>query len=218
MVLATALFGLLSFRSALGRSDVIHMIATLPAAAVLLTVAGDRAIDLWWRGRPGLVLAAWRSVAVALLVLHSGFALLGHPLKDARETLAWVREPTRWAVNATGDPRINRVVRWVREHTGPGESVLFLPNNGAYYYLTDRPNPIRFVMGHQMVTEAHRQESLARLQAAPPAYVVWDEGAVRVDALEDEAVFGAELLAWIRSEYEPETSIGKVEILRPASR
>ena len=215
LLLAVSLFGLLSFRAALGRSDVVHMIATLPAAAVLTAVACDRAFGLWRAGPEARVLAAWRSAAVLLLVLLSGFTLAASPLARARETLAWLGDPGGSASRAKGDANVNLVARWIREHTGPEDSVLFLPNNGAYYYLTDRPNPIRFVMGHQMVTEAHRQESLARLRSARPAYVVWDEGALRVDGLSDPEVFGRDLLAWIESNYVRETRFGAVEILRP---
>ena len=49
--------------------------------------------------------------------------------------------------------------------------MLFLPDDGAYYYLTDRPNPIRFVMGHQIVTDAHRREVLSDLRENPPRYI-----------------------------------------------
>ncbi|MGI9590089.1 MAG: hypothetical protein ACR2P8_01875, partial [Myxococcota bacterium] len=215
LLLAVASFGLLSFRSALGRSDVIHMIAALPAAALLLAVAFDRAFGLWREGRAARALAAWRSLAVVLLLAHVGFTLASRPLAQVRETLVWLGEPTRWAEQARGDANINLVTRWIREHTVPEDAVLFLPNDAAYYYLTDRPNPIRFVMGHQMVTKAHRQESLERLRQDPPAFVVWDDGALRVDGLSDEQVFGGELLGWIRSRYERATRIGPVEILRP---
>ena len=215
LLLATSVFGLLSFRAALGRSDVVHMIAALPAAAVLAAVACDRVFGLWREGREPRLLAAWRSVAVALLLGHLGMGLIATPLANARASLAWLTEPTGFAARSRGDANVNLVTRWIREHTGPEDAVLFLPNDGAYYYLTDRPNPIRFVMGHQMVTEAHRQESLARLRDDPPAYVVWDDGALRVDGLTDEQVFGAELLAWIRTRYERETRIGPVRILRP---
>ncbi len=218
LVLATAVFGLLSFRAALGRSDLVHMIAVLPAAALLATVACDRVFALWRQGRGQRALAVWRSAAAALLLVHVGFPLVATPLVNARESFAWLAEPTRWASRQAGHPQVNLVTRWIREHTGPEDAVLFLPNDGAYYYLTDRPNPIRFVMGHQIVTEAHRQETLARLRSGPPAYVVWDEGALRVDGLSDEQVFGTELLAWIRATYEPEKRIGRVEILRPRRR
>ncbi len=215
LLLAVSLFGLLSFRSALGRSDVVHMIATLPAAALLIAVTCDRAFGLWHARPKEHLLAAWRCAAALLLVFLSGFTLAASPLAGARETLAWLGDPGGSASRSKGDANVNLVARWVREHTGPEDSVLFLPNNGAYYYLTDRPNPIRFVMGHQMVTEAHRQESLARLRSTPPAYVVWDDGALRVDGLSDPQVFGRDLLAWIESNYERETRFGAVEILRP---
>lgn len=215
LLLAVSVFGVLSFRAALGRSDVVHMIAALPAAALLATVACDRAFGLWREGPEQRVLAAWRSISVVLLLAHVGFALAATPLVNARASLAWLAEPTGTVSRSRGNATVNLVTRWIRENTGPEDAVLFLPNNAAYYYLTDRPNPIRFVMGHQLVTEAHRQESLGRLRDDPPAYVVWDDGALRVDGLTDEQVFGADLLAWIRTRYERETRIGPVEILRP---
>ena len=152
-----------------------------------------------------------------MLIGHAGFAFTGKPAAAVRDTLTWFGEPTQYAAAAIGNPRVNAVTRWIRDHTEPDDAVLFLPNDGAYYYLTDRRNPIRFVMGHQIVTEAHRQEVLEQLRADPPAYLVWDEGALRVDALEDEQVFGSELMTWLRESYEREKRIGPVEIRRPRS-
>ena len=51
-------------------------------------------------------------------------------------------------------------------HTQPDEPVLFLPDVASYYYLTRRPSPIRFVLGHQIVTDAHRAEALRRAARA----------------------------------------------------
>ena len=39
-----------------------------------------------------------------------------------------------------GSQRTMRVTRWIQLNTEEGEPVLFLPNNAAYYYLTDRPS------------------------------------------------------------------------------
>ena len=114
-----------------------------------------------------------------------------------------------------GSREVNRVTRWIQRRTRPTDPVLFLPNNAAYYYLTDRPNPIRFVMGHQIVTEAHRDEVLADLRANPPRLIAWDHAAVRIDGLSDELVFGAELLDWIEENYEEQARLGSVEIMRP---
>ena len=111
-----------------------------------------------------------------------------------------------------GSWKLDRVTRWIRQRTRPTDPVLFLPNNAAYYYLTDRPSPIRFVMGHQIVTQAHRDEVLADLQANPPRFIVWDHDALRIDGLSDELVFGTELLRWIEENYQEETRLGSVEI------
>ncbi|HJO23629.1 MAG: hypothetical protein QF890_13610 [Myxococcota bacterium] len=210
-VLAVAVFGMLAFRTALGRSDLKHMIDTMPAAVVLLVVAADRGLSFWRSGTWPAGLAAWRAAAFALLIATLGFSLPAEPLKNLDHNLNLL-SVWRNGRRAVGDPRVMQVVQWVTRHTEDGEPVLFLPNNGAYYYLTDRPNPIRFAMGHQIVTQAHRDEVLAQLQARPPRYLVWDAGALRVDGLPDELVFGKPLLRWLEESYEEEQRYGDVSI------
>ena len=106
-----------------------------------------------------------------------------------------------------------RVVRWLQLRAAPTDAILFLPNDAAYYYLLDRPSPIRFVMGHQIATDAHRAEVLAALRRDPPRFVVWDHGALRVDDLPDERVFGPALLRWIDQGYAEAARLGDVSIL-----
>ncbi len=210
-VLAVAVFGMLAFRTALGRSDLKHMIDTMPAAVVLLVVVADRGISFWRSGAWPGGLAAWRAVVFAVLIATLGFSLPAEPVKNLNHNLSLLRI-WEYGRRPIGDPQVMRVVRWVKHHTEAGEPVLFLPNNGAYYYLTDRPNPIRFVMGHQIVTQTHRDEVLAQLRDRPPRYLVWDEGALRVDDLSDELVFGEPLLRWLEESYEEEQRFGAVSI------
>lgn len=212
-VLAVAVFGLLAFRTALGRSDLKHMIDTLPAAVVLLVVAADRGIANWRSGAWPAGLALWRAGLFVLLIASLGFSLAAEPLKDTART---VRLLSVWrdGRQPVGDPHVMRVARWVQLRTEPGEPVLFLPNNGAYYYLADRPSPIRFVMGHQIVTEGHREEVLSELRSTPPRYLVWDDAALRVDGLSDEDVFGEPLLRWLEENYAEERHFGEVSIRR----
>jgi hypothetical protein len=68
-------------------------------------------------------------------------------------------------------------------------------------------------MGHQIATDAHRAEVLAALRREPPRFVVWDHGALRVDGLPDERVFGPELLGWIGAGYAEAARLGEVSIL-----
>jgi hypothetical protein len=92
--------------------------------------------------------------------------------------------------------------------------VLFLPDFASYYYLTRRPSPIRFVLGHQIVTDAHRAEVLATLRARPPRYIVWDDGLLAVDAIKPRVFLGAPLFDWIERSYQEETRIGTSRVLR----
>jgi hypothetical protein len=97
-----------------------------------------------------------------------------------------------------------------------GSYIVATPILGGLHhdYLTDRPNPIRFVMGHQIVTDAHRREVLSDLRESPPRFVVWDHDAYRVDDLPDDLVFGRPLLDWIDRSYRSQTRIEGVEVLR----
>lgn len=214
-ILLTSLFGLLSFRVALGRSDTAHVLATLPLAALLVVVAFDRLLASPRPGRGSRRLTAWRAAALGLFLLHAGFAEFGRPISQLEKSAGNLAKLAREGNHPVGSRELDRVTRWIRERTPPGDPVLFLPNDAAFYYLTDRPSPIRFVMGHQIVTEAHRAEVLADLRANPPRFIVWDHDALRIDDLSDELVFGSDLLRWIEERYQEEARIGSVEIMRP---
>jgi len=214
-ILLTSLFGLLCFRVALGRSDTSHILTTLPPAALLVVVALEQLLGSVRPEKRARWLVLWRVGALGIFVLHAGFAEFAKPIRRLERSAEHVAKLVREGNHPSGSRELNRVTRWIQRRTQPGDPVLFLPNNAAYYYLTDRPNPIRFVMGHQIVTQAHRDEVLADLQANPPRFIVWDEGALRIDSLSDELVFGSELLRWIEESYQQEARLGSVEILSP---
>jgi hypothetical protein len=207
------IFALLCFRSALGRSDLVHVVAALPPAVLLVALAADRLYADWRaRRRPGALLAG-RAAALALFVLAAGLGEAPRPLRDLARTASDVATLARHGSRSVGSREVMRVVRWLQLRAAPEDAILFLPNDAAYYYLLDRPSPIRFVMGHQIATDAHRAEVLAALRREPPRFVVWDHGALRVDGLPDERVFGPELLGWIGAGYAEAARLGEVSIL-----
>jgi hypothetical protein len=206
-------FGLLCFRSALGRSDLVHVVAALPPAALLVALAADRLHADWREHRRPRALVAWRAAALALFVLAAGLGEAPRPLRDLARNASDAAALARQGSHPVGSREVMRVVRWLQLHSAPEDAILFLPNDAAYYYLLDRPSPIRFVMGHQIATDVHRAEVLATLRRAPPRFVVWDHGALRVDDLPDERVFGPELLRWIGTSYAEATRLGDVSVL-----
>jgi len=213
-VFLVALFGLISFRSALGRSDLPHLHAAMPGAALVLCAGVDRTLELWRTGPARRPLAVSRTVMLVAFILLGGFAQSATPLANAAQSLRALTRIERFGHHPAGSQRVLRVVRWVQLNTAPGEPVLFLPNDAAYYYLTDRPNPIRFVLGHQIVGDDHRREVLADLRSRPPRYIVWDHDALVVDEIPHEQVFGDEITRFFAENYEQDIRLGTIEILR----
>jgi hypothetical protein len=209
-----ALFGALSFRSALGRSDLWHVLMILAPPALLLVVGLDRLIGAWIADPARRSLVATRAVALILLVVQSGLLDKATPVRSAWYSLEFIGALAQGDYAPRGSRHVQEVWRWVLTHTEPGEPVLFLPDVASYYYLTRRPSPIRFVLGHQIVTDAHRAEVLQALRARPPRYVVWDDTLLWVDAIDPRVSLGAALVDWIDRGYLEETRIGQTRMLR----
>jgi hypothetical protein len=219
-LLLVALFGLGSFRVALGRSGVGNTTAVLPPAVLLIGFAVDRIAAMWREGGSTRGLALWRGALLALFLLHAGLVATTSPLseirnKSERARVLWTAgDLRRGDSEITRSPNVIRAARWLAEHTEASEPVLSLPNDAAYYYLTDRRPRIRFVLGHQIITSAHRAEVLEALETAPPRYILWNQAALRVDGLADELVFGREILAWIGEHYFVRIRFGGIKILQ----
>jgi len=209
-----ALFGLLSFRSALGRSDLLHVMAVVAPPALLVVVGIDRLIGAWIADHGRRSLVATQAVALSLLLLLSGLPDQATPTGSARYSFELIGRLARGEYAPRGNRHVQQVWRWVLTHTEPDEPVLFLPDFASYYYLTRRPSPIRFVLGHQIVTDAHRAEVLQALRARPPRYIVWGDGLLPVDGIEPRVFLGAALFDWIERAYAEETRFGKTRLLR----
>jgi hypothetical protein len=206
-----ALFGLIAFRYALGRSSLQNTFRTCGASAVLLLVAADGALDLVRRSR---ALGAFRLGGVAAVALLGGFAGVAVPHATAAlaETLRIAVAGAPASPPPSGNAATRQVTAWVREHAGPGDEVLFLPNEGGRYYLAGRLPPTRFVLGHQMVTDAHRSEALDRLRAAPPRFLVFSLSAGIIDGIPHEEYLGSAFMRWILETYVPTERIGSVQV------
>jgi hypothetical protein len=209
-----ALFGLLSFRSALGRSDLLHVMMLVGPSAMLVAVGFDRLIGAFLAepARRGLIAA--QAAGLLLFVVQSGLADAAQPMRSVHYTEAFVEMLAFDEYKPAGSLHIQQVRRWLLTHAEPHEPVLFLPNAASYYYLTRRASPIRFVLGHQIVTDAQRAEVLADLRAQPPRFVVWDASLLDVDGIEPRLFLGAPIIDWIERGYAEEARFGKTRILR----
>ena len=206
-----ALYGILCFRSALGRSGLEKNVVLMPIAAAFLMVAMEHTLSMWRGGIKLLPLAAWRTVGILVLAFVGGFFTPTLPIKTAQENISKLVTliPDSQRREA---PKENPLVAWIQDHSAPSDPVMFVPADAAYYYLTKRFNPTRFDLSHQMITHAHRAEALADMQTNPPRWIVWDTAGVRVDGIGDDLVFGTDALDWIVKNYKVEKRIGSFVI------
>jgi hypothetical protein len=217
-VVMTAVFGAFAFRSSMGRSDITHIMNGVAPAGVLMVVAVDRLVADWMLSRARRGVVATRAAALLIFALHAGYQDSAAPRNLILYSLSDIETLRTVGYSPPGSPQVMQIADYIIAHTDENEPVLFFPNDAAYYYLTRRPSPVRFVLGHQMVTKAHRAEVLAALRARPPRYIVWDHGVLEVDEIGYRDVFGTPLLSWIDRHYVEETRIGATRILRRVSR
>ena len=91
--------------------------------------------------------------------------------------------------------------------------LLLLPASGLLLYQwVVTPQAVHSSRAPAPVSGNEMDALLAQLQARPPRYLVWDDGALRVDGLADEFVFGEPLLRWLEESYEEEQRFGAVSI------
>jgi len=184
----------------------------MPAAAILVCAAGDRLLRSW---RAPSAAVAGRTLMLALLVGYGGFVqTTPSPFARTARTLEVLADFPSPSVRAGPPSAIERVVAFVEANTAPGEPVLFLPNDAAFYYLADRPNPTRFALSHQIIGEAHRREVVRDLRRAPPRFVVWNDRALAVDDIPHSTVLGEEFMRWLEAGYALDTRIDSFRILR----
>lgn len=145
--------------------------------------AAPRPAGTWpraWRG--GALLAALVYLLMAQNMVHGG--LLGF-IGDKRADYARLgrHHPNLTPLEVPGAggvwttkkeaAEIIPVVEFLRRHTRPGEPIIVLPEAGAYHFLADRPNPLRFsTTAMAYTTERYQEEIRAQLANNPVRIVV----------------------------------------------
>jgi len=206
-----ALFGLAAYRTALGRSDQMHLYAVAAPSILLLAVGVERLLD---RSRQLPARVALQLALGAALVWFGGLATgtAGAGAFHLTNAFQTAESLAGGGVQHRGDVSVNRVVAWLKANSDPDDTFYFMPNDAALYYLTGRISPTRFVVSHQMVTDAHRAEALTDLQAAPPRYVVWNDSGLRLDGIGDEVILGPAFWSWLQANYRATTRVGGMDV------
>jgi hypothetical protein len=216
-VVAIAVFSLVTFRYAIGRTDTEHLVRVAAIPALLLLIGLDASLDLLRASSPiARARAGWCAAGLTFLAFQSGLLHVAQPVSNLE------RSVPQFARVFTGKPEPRAAWRalwlldWLEREVKADDGLLLLPNNAGFYYLLGRTPPTRFGLASQMVTDAHRREALRDLERDPPEYVVVDEIIFRPDGIPDDLVLGSETMRWLGENYVLELQEHRFTILRYA--
>jgi hypothetical protein len=225
-------FGVLLFRSALGRSDQYHVYYASQPAFLLLFVTIDRAAA-GIRGRlPVFVKAGNCLLVVGLLIF---LRLLFVDAYNVRNSFVSARDDLKnfsrkWTLIHTGaevpglaragvlfDPATAETLKKIKcfldAHTTSGDYIYFFPNEAAYYFLFDRSNPTRYALASFAATSEHRRELVADLEKNKPRYIFYPVYTWRIDNISDDQLL-PEVVSYIHQKYKQHLTIGEFLILQ----
>lgn len=231
--IAVLVFGLLLYRTALGRSDMSHFSnSSLPAFALTFLIISDT-ISMIAANRSSMALTVGRTLLTATLLVS--LVLVIDNVDRFRNTLfavskGLVNPISKFTVQEMGvklpqlprggiyfDPataeNILKIKGVLDNNTKEGEYVLFFPNEAAYYFLFNRRSPSRYVLAYFTVTTAQRMEMVADIEQKKPAYMVYSLDNLRVDNI-PEGIQVPELVDYLQQNYTIAENFGNIVILK----
>jgi hypothetical protein len=175
LLLAFVVFGGVYFVRTLGRSDAAHLYSAIPPVCLLLA-HGFHGVLARLRVAPGAPQIVAAVLAFSLWMLFMG----GERFLDAehRGQFPVASLAGRVGVNtAEYAAMIDGLVENVRSHSQPGDRLLDMSAAPLIQVIAGRlgPGALDLVMPGTFLDDAEESAFIARLEASPPALVLWPE-------------------------------------------
>ena len=172
LLLAITLWGGVFLLRTLGRSDDHHLNSALPPACLLL---GHLAALAWQRFAPAREIALLAAAFVAWLVVQGHdrhFAPLSRGLVPIE---AGSDSPEEGLKVAAEQAELERLLRVIRQTTDPTDTILDLSASPLLHPMSGRHAVGEFdiFMPGTFLDDAEEERFVARLEARPPAMVIW---------------------------------------------
>jgi|GEM_PF-2205801 len=191
-------YGILSFRSVLGRSDIYHLnYASLPAA-ILFTWILEQAVSLTIHQLKSVKLrysiffpASW-TLLIIVTLLYLSIPRFAVEIGRMKAVFPGWREKSavlKWAEDGNAilnlqraggiwAPReqvaeITEITNFLLQNTSPDTRLFIMANSGVYYFLADRQSPIWFDFGGDAVTKELRNEARDMLLKIRPPVLLF---------------------------------------------
>jgi hypothetical protein len=231
IVLALVLMAGMLFKTALSRTDIVHIQAAFVPSVVVGLILLQRFSEMLTRRTVPLV-SLTAAVGMATVIVSVATVQPPLPVREAflrsnfwsvSEKVANDSDGTRLVSDI---PRARGIrlpiafaddfeatVRYITTHTAPDERIVAFPYELAYYFYTERRSATRYASAVSAVTREDRLAMIDELERVRPRYLIYSLGTPRIDGLKDTIVF-PELTAYIGRSYAPEQRFGKTWILR----
>ena len=186
LALLVLLHGMAQFRSALGRSDIGHILSALtPLLTLLMLVSEGVLFAAYRRLRTGG--RRRRATALGILLLLAALAvgiwrLYARPpvTELAQQNAAAPTMPvSTWApiggaaLEGEHTASLRRMVEAIQRHVPAGAPFYDFTNQPAYYFLAERPSPSRYLMAAYAATPAQQRRVIAELEQARPRLLIY---------------------------------------------
>jgi hypothetical protein len=219
LTLAVLVFGLASFRFALGRTDYLHMVTTtLPAILLVVRLAVEAASAVYVSRYATWALRAGAAATMVLLAIGSlGLTGVGMGLQPrVSAILAGTERPSSGppyaypGIPRAGDVKIQpeyvKLVEAIVANSSPRDKLfqhIGYMDGGEVYFLADRVNPTRFDVLTEFVTSDRQHLAFEEVERDPPKLTVG----------EDWGMTGPELNQYLKDNYHPIGDFGGFKLL-----
>jgi hypothetical protein len=153
--------GLALWASELHRQDVVHIIYGSPLLLIIFLVIWDYCCNHW-----KLLKYSVMGLIIMCIILVGSFRVL--VAFSANQKLV-TRRGVLYGFEA--DPALKFLI----EHTKPGDYTFIYPYNPMYYFLADVKNPTRFsILVYNINTNKQFNEAIKNIEQKQVKYVLWD--------------------------------------------
>ncbi|HEY6395655.1 MAG TPA: hypothetical protein VIX12_09575 [Candidatus Binataceae bacterium] len=186
MLLLAWLAGAFALCTALGRSDTGHLQFSLPffwiaacllAERLLVDALGKLSRESWVDRSPAVILAFAALFAVPVFVIPADFHPIivvpppsRHPTTD--RCFLTLSRAGKIRVSCHQAQQIMAVVSFLQAHTRPGEAIFDFSDQGAFFFLADRPSATRYQQIAYAVAPWMQLQVISDIERTQPRVVI----------------------------------------------
>jgi hypothetical protein len=219
IILGFFIFGMLTIKVGLGRSDIGHAGIYTPPALMIFTFLLER---IYFRWKTLKNLSATKIVKVERFflpfILIMSLFYLASRYNVQKIFVQFLNKYESWGKQPQGYRKINikrggaaffpiaeadyleEISKYIIKNTKEKEPIFIFSNEPIFYFLTNRPNATRFHLIAFAITTEHRKEIIKDLKRVKPRYIIYSPHNCIIDNIPHEKI-APKVANYIRKNY-----------------